>query len=323
MRPAGLGRPARRSLPRSLVVGGCGFLGSHLVDALERQGHEVRVLDLRPPSAEVADISKDVTFLRGDMLDPRALESAVAGCTYVFHYGTTTIPRTSIEDPELDGQNLIAAIRLIRACTRAKVEKLIFPSSGGTVYGHPDRLPIPEDAPLRPGSPYAATKLAIEYHLAAARRTWGLDYTVLRYGNPYGPRQDPRGKMGVVAVVLGILRAGGTPTLYGDGRAVKDFFYAGDAASAAIAALAPSEAKVFNVASGTGTSILDLFEKMGSILGRPIVPKRAPALPGDEPSCVLDIQRIRGALGWSPKVDLEAGLRATWEWLSRAPREAE
>jgi UDP-glucose 4-epimerase len=305
-------------LPRSLVIGGCGFLGSHVVDALVERGHEVRVLDLFPPSPEVQGISKDVEFLRGDMLDPRVLEATVAGSTYVFHYGTTTIPRTSIEDPELDSQNLVAAIRIIRAATKANVEKIVFPSSGGTVYGKPDRLPIPEDAPLRPGSPYAATKLAIEYQLAAASRSRGLDYAVLRYGNPYGPRQDPRGKMGVVAVVLGILRDGGTPTLYGDGRTVKDFFYAGDAASAAVAALAPSEAKVFNVASGHGTSILDLFEKMGEILGRPIVPKRAPALPGDEPSCVLDIRRIREVLGWSPRVGLEEGLRTTWDWLSRS-----
>ena len=127
------------------------------------------------------------------MLDPATLEAAAAGCAYVFHYGTTTIPRTSIEDPELDAQNLLAALRIIRAASRARVEKLVFPSSGGTVYGTPDRLPIPEDAPLRPGSPYAATKLAIEHHLAVSFRNHGLDYAVLRYGNPYGPGQDPKG----------------------------------------------------------------------------------------------------------------------------------
>ncbi len=275
----------------------------------------MRVLDLRPLPPELAGVSKDVTFLRGDMLDPAALERAVEGSTYVFHYGTTTIPRTSIENPELDAQNVLAALRVIRASANAGVEKLIFPSSGGTVYGRPDRLPIPEDAPLRPGSPYAATKLAIEHHLAAAFRNQGLDFAVLRYGNPYGPGQDPKGKMGVVALVLGILRDGGTPTLYGDGKTVKDFFYVDDAASAALAALAPSELKVFNVASGRGTSVLDLFDRLGRILGRPIVPKKAPPIPGDEPSCVLDIRRFQTAFGWSPKVGLEAGLRATWEWV--------
>ena len=302
-------------MTRSLVIGGCGFLGSYVVDALLAKGEEVRVLDLRPIPSALQAGWKDVALLRGDMLDPRALDEAVRDCAAVFHYGTTTIPKTSIADPELDNQNLVAILRLIRAAAAARVEKIVFPSSGGTVYGKPDRLPVPEDAPLRPGSPYAATKIAIESHLAAAHRVHGLDYAVLRYGNPYGPRQDPAGKMGVVSVVLGLLRNGKRPTLYGDGTAVKDFFYATDAASAALAVLAPSEDHVFNVGSGRGTSIRELFEAMAQVTGRPLDPQRAPPLPGDEPSCVLDIQRIRRAYGWRPQVDLPSGLSHTWDWI--------
>jgi len=191
---------------RSLVIGGSGFLGSHVVDALLEKGHEVRVLDKRPPPSELAASWKDVQFIRGDMLEMQVLEDAVRDCTYVFHYATTSIPKTSIADPELDSQNLVASLRLLRACEKMGIEKIVFPSSGGTVYGRPDALPIPEDAPLRPGSPYAVTKVAIEFHLAVAHQLHGLDYAVLRYGNPYGPRQDPYGKMGVVSVVLGLLR---------------------------------------------------------------------------------------------------------------------
>lgn len=303
---------------RSLVVGGSGFLGSHVVDALLEERHEVRVLDLRPPPAGLAEAWRDVEFLRGDMLDAGRLEEATRGCSYVFQYATTTIPKTSIEDPELDNQNLVATLRLLRACQKTKVEKIVFPSSGGTVYGKPDRLPVPEDAPLRPGSPYAATKIAIESHLAAAYQVHGLDYGVLRYGNPYGPRQDPAGKMGVVSVVFGLLRSGKSPILFGDGTTVKDFFFAADAASAAVAVLRPSEEHVFNVGSGRGTSIRELFAAMAKVVGRPFEPRRAAPLPGDEPACVLDIRRIRRAFGWQPHVDLLTGLRWTWEWIQSA-----
>jgi UDP-glucose 4-epimerase len=303
---------------RSLVLGGSGFLGSHVVDSLLSKGHEVRVLDLRLPLAELSTAWRDVQFFRRDMLDGRALDDAVRGCNYVFHYATTTIPRTSIENPELDNQNLVATLRLIRACQEAKVEKIVFPSSGGTVYGKPDQLPVPEDAPLRPGSPYAATKIAIESHLAAALRIHGLDYSILRYGNPYGPRQDPAGKMGVVSVVFGLLRSGKRPTLYGDGTTVKDFFYATDAASAALAVLPPSEDHVFNVGSGRGTSIRELFAAMSKVIGDPFEPQRAPPLSGDEPECVLDIRRIQRTFGWRPQVDLLTGLRKTWEWIQSA-----
>jgi UDP-glucose 4-epimerase len=302
-------------MDRSLVVGGSGFLGSHVVDALLAKGHEVRILDLRPPLPDLAPVWKGVQFLHGDMLDAGTLETAVNGCTYVFHYGTTSIPKTSIADPELDNLNLVSTLRLLRVCRTAKVEKIVFPSSGGTVYGKPDRLPVQENAPLRPGSPYAATKIAVESHLAAAHRVHGQDYAVLRYGNPYGPRQDPAGKMGVVAVVFGLLQSGKTPTLYGDGSAVKDFFYATDAASAALAVLARSDEHVFNVGSGRGTSIRELFNAMGEVTGHPFEPQRAPSFPGDEPSYVLDIDRIRRSVGWQPRVDLSTGLRRTWEWI--------
>ncbi len=306
---------SRETMVRSLVIGGSGFLGSHVVDALLAKGHEVRVLDLRPPLPEVSDAWSHVEYLPGDMLNPDTLEAAVAECDHVFHYGTTSIPKTSISDPERDTQNLVAVLRLLRACRKAHVAKIVYPSSGGTVYGTPDRLPVREDDALRPGSPYAATKIAIELQLAAAHRIHGQDYAVLRYGNPYGPRQDPAGRMGVVSVVFGLLRVGKTPTLYGDGSAVKDFFYATDAASAALAVLAPSEEHVFNVASGRGTSIRELFEVMAKVTGHPFEPERAPPLPGDEPSCVLDIRRIQQRLGWQPRVDLETGLRRTWDWI--------
>ena len=306
-------------MARTLVVGGCGFLGSHLVDALRSKGHEVRVLDLQPIPSELRVGWKGVEFQKGDMLDAHALARAVEDRDFVFHYATTTIPRTSIADPELDNQNLVAALRLIKACAAAKVTKIVFPSSGGTVYGKPDQVPIPEDALPRPGSPYAATKVAIEHQLAIAERAHALDYAVLRYGNPYGPRQNPTGKMGIVSVFLGLLRRGETPTLFGDGSTTKDFFYAEDAASAALAVLPPSSQKVFNVASGRGTTIRQLLEAMEDVVGRKIEPKKAPPVPGDEPTCVLDIRRIRDVYGWQPKVDLREGLRRTWSWIQALP----
>ena len=306
-------------MTRSLVLGGCGFLGSHVVDALLVAGHEVRVLDLRPVPEGLATAWQEVDFFEGDMLNAERVRETVRGCAYAFQFATTTIPRTSIVDPELDNLNLIAALRLIRACVSEKVEKIVFPSSGGTVYGRPERLPIPEDAPLRPRSPYAGTKIAIEHHLGVAYLQHGLDYSVLRYGNPYGPRQSPAGNMGIVAVFLGLLRRGEQPTLYGDGSATKDFFFVDDAASAALAVLPSSEEKVFNVASGEGTTVRELLALMGKTIGREVEPRRAPPLPGDEPACVLDIRRIQRTYGWRPRVKLEEGLRRTWRWISSLP----
>ncbi len=286
-----------------------------MVDSLLSHGHEVRILDIRSPPTELTVDWKGVDFRGGDMLDSRNLEDAVRGCSYVFHYATTTIPKTSFADPELDNQNLVAALRLIRTCISAKVEKIVFSSSGGTVYGSRGLQPIPENALLQPGSPYAITKVAIEYQLAIAERESGLDYAVLRYGNPYGPRQSPAGNMGLVSVFFGLLRRGQTPTLYGDGTAVKDFLHVTDAASAAIAVLGSLEHKVFNVGSGKGTSIRQLLEMMAEVSGHPIRPRFAPSLPGDESAYVLDIRRIREAVGWFPRVDLREGLRRTWEWI--------
>lgn len=303
---------------RSLVIGGCGFIGSHVVDALLARGHEVRVLDLRDPSPGLRAAWKDVDVRRGDMLDRSALDDAARGCGFVFHYASTTIPKTSISDPDMDVQNLVAAVRILAASVAAGVEKLVFPSSGGTVYGKPDRLPIPEDAALRPGSPYAATKIAIEHHLAVAHRLHGLDYAILRYGNPYGPRQDPGGRMGVVSVFLGLLRDGRVPTLFGDGTATKDFLFVTDAAEAALAVLKPADEHVFNVGSGRGTTIRELLGMMETVLGRPIRPEHRPAFPGDEPACVLDTRRIRATYGWTPKISLPEGLRRTWDWIQRA-----
>ncbi len=306
-------------MDRSLVVGGCGFLGSHVVDALLARGHEVSVLDPRPVPSALARAWRGVRYVHGDMLHPADVEQAVRGIRYLFHYATTTVPGTSLANPELDNDNILGTLRILRAATAASVEKIVFPSSGGTIYGHPDRLPIPEDAPLRPRSPYAASKIAIEQHLEIARQTSGLDYAVLRYGNPYGPRQDPHGNMGIVAVILGLVRSGGTPALFGDGSATKDFFFAEDAASAALAALPRAEERVFNVASGVGTTILELLGLMSSVVGRRIEPKRLPPRPGDEPACVLDVRRIERVYGWKPRIDLREGLRRTWSWIQTLP----
>lgn len=295
---------------RSLVIGGSGFLGSHAVEALLRAGHEVDVLDLLPPRVK----QKDVLYLQGDMTNPDHLSAAIKDCEYVFHYGTTTIPKTSIEDPFLDHQNLLAAVRILRACRARGVSKIVFASSGGTVYGTPDSLPIPEDAPLRPRSPYAKTKVEIENRLEEARRLYGQEYLILRYANPYGPLQDPHGKMGVVSIVLGLLRDGRAPTLYGDGTQTKDFVYATDAAEAAVEPLRHAGSAILNVGSGKGTSIRDLFSLMREGTGIDFAPRVAPPVAGDEPSCVLDIRRIRSH-GWEPKVDLRTGLRLTWEWI--------
>lgn len=305
------------SSAKCLVVGGSGFLGSHLVDALLEAGHDVVVLDVQPLLDDRRKASASVAFQRGSFLRETDVQQAVRGCEFVFHFATTTIPKTSVREPLRDNENIVGTLTLLKACVEAGVRKLIFPSSGGTMYGEPEYVPIDERHPLKPQSPYAATKIAIENYLYSYNHLYGLDYCVLRYGNPYGPRQSPTGGMGIVSVFLGLVKKVQPPTLYGDGSAVRDFFYATDAARAAVTAMRPTRERIFNIASGTGTSIRDLVALLGEVTGQEIRPRFADPLPGDVRSNVLDISRARQELGWAPKVPLREGLSKTWEWIRK------
>src|ERR671936_929175 len=303
--------PSKRStIPRvrAVVTGGAGFIGSHLVDALVGRGYDVHVLDnLATGKREnVTDAHLHVGDIRSDS---EALFDEVRpeAC---FHFAAQANVRVSVERPDFDADvNVVGTVRVLEAARRHGT-KVVFASTGGAIYGECDG-PVTEDAPRRPLAPYGTAKLAGEEYIQTYNRLYGSTHVVLRYGNVYGPRQDPHGEAGVVAIFMNRLRDGERPRIFGDGMQTRDYVYVADAAGAALAALA-NEGGTYNVATGKETSVNDLLERIQRIAGTNVEPEFADPRPGELQRSVLDISRAAAELGWRPEHDLESGLAATW-----------
>ena len=296
---------------RCFVPGGGGFLGTHLCAALARNGHEVRVLEKSPPRGTVP-----VEWVVGDFTQAAQIDAAVAGCDIVFHLAGTTLPKSSNADPAYDVHtNVEGTLALLEAARRHRVARVVFPSSGGTVYGTPQRIPISEDHPTDPISSYGITKLTIEKYLKLYRELHGLEYCVLRLANPYGEGQRTDRGQGAVAVFLDRV-AGGMPIeIWGDGSVVRDYVCAGDVIDAmTVAAFGDAPSRLYNIGSGQGTSLLELVDAIGAVTGRKPSIDFKPSRPFDVPASVLDISRARRELGWQPRTTLGEGLRRTFEW---------
>ena len=302
-----------------LVLGGNGFIGSHLVERLVEKGYDVRVFDsFQTGMANLDTVKGKIEIINGDFLNHADVFQALKSVDYVFHYIGTTVPATAIKDPIYDVQtNVIGTVRLLQLAVASKVKKVIFPSSGGTVYGEPASLPVHETHPLNPMDPYGISKLAIEKYLNYFDRAYGLDYLILRYSNPYGERQSPHGQQGVIPVFLNRIKMGDRPVIYGDGSMERDYVYVGDAAEATIAALEKKTAhKIFNVGSGAGTSINQLIELMSGVAGKKIEPMYVEDTALRVQKIVLDVSRIRDEVGWKPSTSLQQGIEGTWRWLT-------
>ena len=303
---------------RAVVLGGAGFLGSHLVEALLARGVRVRVFDR--PGADLRNLEEagpGWTFLGGDFANEVDQDAALRDVDTVYHLVSTTIPATSNDNPVYDVEtNLVPTLTLLEAVRRHGAPRVVFVSSGGTVYGRPEILPIPETHPTRPIVSYGVVKLAVERYLELHHRLHGLSYAVVRLANPYGPRQDPAGAQGAASVFLGRAFRGEPITIWGDGSVVRDYVYVDDAVAGMVAAAERGgDAGVYNVGSGEGTSLLRLVDAIGAAGGlRPDV-RHEPGRAFDVPENVLDIARARAELGWEPRVPLEEGLRRTWLWL--------
>jgi UDP-glucose 4-epimerase len=299
----------------SLVLGGNGFIGSHLVEGLLATGHRVRILD-RSPNRFVATPS-GAEYVEGELGNHGLVRDAVEGVEVVFHLVSTTLPKTSNDDPIYDVRsNLVDTLQFLDSCMEAGVRKVIFASSGGTVYGPPQTVPITEDHPTEPITSYGIVKLAVEKYLGFYHHLHGLDYAALRVSNPYGPYQNPTGQQGVVAVFLQSLHAGRPITVWGDGNVVRDYLYVADLVDAlTLAAQTECSQKIFNIGSGRGTSLNELVALMAEVTGeRPEMEYlRGRAL--DVPANVLDVSRARSELGWSPKIGLAEGVGETWRWI--------
>jgi len=295
-----------------LVTGGAGFIGSHVVDRLVQEGYDVVVVDdLSTGRREY--VNPRATFYHTDITDPALKEVFLKERPrLVSHHAAQISVAASMRDSLHDARvNVLGSLNLLEACRAVEVEKVIFASSGGALYGEPDYLPCDEEHPVRPLSPYSAAKAAVEGYLFTYSRSFGLPFTILRYGNVYGPRQDPYGEAGVVAIFTLAMLEGRQPVIFGSGQQERDFVYVADVVEANILALQQGTGGIYNVGSGLGTSVNRIFALLKGILSHGQEAQYAPSRTGDVVKIHLDSSRAERELGWCPAVTLEDGLERT------------
>jgi UDP-glucose 4-epimerase len=303
---------------RCLVTGAGGFIGSHLVGALQKDGHSVRAFDQLPRPLDLhLGVEPEVEWIQGDFRARDQIANAVSGCELCYHLVSTTIPKSSNDDPIYDVQsNLVSTIQFLEEAARAGVRKVIFLSSGGTVYGTPRYTPIDEAHPNDPTNSYGIIKLAIEKYLALYRQLRGLEYVVLRLSNPYGERQPITGNQGVVAVFMGKVLRGEAIEIWGDGSIIRDYVYIGDVVEALLRVASYGGAeRIFNIGSGAPLALNAVIDSIGHVTGMPIKRRYLPGRSFDVPVSVLSIERAREQLGWAPRTPFLDGLARTRDWV--------
>jgi UDP-glucose 4-epimerase len=299
---------------RAVVTGGAGFIGSHIVDVLVGRGDDVVVLD-NLSHGKRENVNADADLAVADIRDEEAVNEVFgeARPDACLHLAAQADVRVSVERPDYDGEvNVLGTIRLLEA-SRAHGTRMVFSSTGGAIYGECEE-PATEAKAREPLSQYGTSKLAGEEYLATYNRLYGTEHTALRYGNVYGPRQDPHGEAGVVAIFLGRLARGETPHIFGDGSQERDYVYVGDVAAATIAAL-ERPAGVFNVGTGVATSVLELFEVCRRAAGAEIEPVFDPPRLGELQRSVLDPSLARRELGFEAGTSFDDGITKTWEFI--------
>jgi len=297
---------------RVLLTGGAGFIGSHVAERLLARGHEVNVVD-DLSTGKRENVPEGACFYERDIR---------GGCAEIFegfrpdalcHQAAQMDVRRSVREPEFDADvNVLGTLRLLENCVRHDVKKVVFASTGGAIYGDQREFPAPEDHPHYPVSPYGVSKLAGERYLHFYQTQYGLPYAALRYANVYGPRQDPHGEAGVVAIFCGNLAAGRRSVINGTGEQTRDYVYVEDVADANILTLegeAPSGA--YNIGTGVETSVNELYELLCEISGKDLPPAHGPAKPGEQLRSSVDPAAADRLLGWRPKTELATGLKKT------------
>jgi UDP-glucose 4-epimerase len=311
-----------------LVTGGAGFIGSHVVDSYITEGYEVIVID-NLVGGKRQNLNSSARFylldIRSELLK-KVFE--IERPEIVNHHAAQISVPASVENPLFDADvNILGLINLLMCSVKFGTRKIIFSSSGGAIYGEAENIPTPEEYPPFPTSPYAISKFASEHYLNSYRNNFGLDYTVLRYGNIYGPRQVPQGEAGVVAIFMEKLLKGEVPTIYhhkGDSKGMmRDYCYVEDVARANLLAIERGSGETFNIGTGVGTVTTDLYRNILNLMRdygyakEPIYnkPQKGPARPGDIRRSCLDTKKAKNHFGWTPEYDLRAGLTKTLNWL--------
>lgn len=299
------------------VTGGAGFIGSHLVEKLLEEKHEVFVID-DLSTGKKENINRQAKFHKISLVSPalnRILEKEKP--EIIFHLAAQSNVRKSAEDVALDANiNIVGTANLLNSCIRAEVEKIIYASSGGAVYGEPESLPVNEDHLLKPKSFYGLSKLVGEKYVELFNYLYGFNYTILRYSNVYGPRQDPYGEAGVISIFAELMARSKRPTIYGDGEQVRDFIYVQDVVDVNLITLERGKG-IYNIGSGEGTSINKIFEKISSELNVALKPVFEEPKKTEVRKIYLNTYKAKSELGWEPKTSLNEGIAKTVEWIKR------
>ncbi|NLD73168.1 MAG: NAD-dependent epimerase/dehydratase family protein [Chloroflexi bacterium] len=302
-----------------LVTGGAGFIGSHVVDACLAAGHQVAALD-DLSTGKRENVNPAATLHVADLRDRSALDEVLAAVRpeVIFHLAAKANVRESMVEPVLYAQvNILGSLNLLESARAHGTRKIVYASTGGAAYGEPQYLPADEDHPVNPLDPYGASKHHVEHYLFIYKKHFGLDYTTLRFPNVYGPRQDPYGEAGVVAIWTNQMLNGGQPVINGTGEQERDFVYVGDIARANVLAVEAGSGSIINLGSGVGTPIIDIFHALKRATGSGCDEVHAPAKQGEVFRIYLDASRAKTELGWEPEVSLEEGLALTVEHFQK------
>jgi len=306
---------------RILVTGGAGFIGSHIVDQCIAMGHEVAVIDnlWEEGGGKEQNLNPKARFFRADITDDAALRSIFDEVRpeVVSHQAAQHSVAISTKNPQLDARvNVLGLLNVLTNCTRVGTRKIVFASSGAT-YGTPAQLPIDEEVPQRPESPYGITKLVAEHYLRYWQEANGLSYTALRYGNVYGPRQDPNGEAGVIAIFARRFLNHESVRIDWDGNQKKDYVFVGDVALANLLAIEQGDNDIFCVGTGGAASVNELYDALAAIIGYKPEIVRAPKRPGDIYLTYFDYQKAERVLGWKPHTTLKVGIEKTVEFFRK------
>jgi len=299
-----------------LVTGGAGFIGSNVVDAYIEKGYEVVVVD-DLSSGKKENLNKKAKFYKVDICD-RSLEEVFEEerVDIVNHHAAQVDVRKSIADPALDARvNIEGSLHILESCRKYEIKKIIFASSGGVIYGECGSIPPNEDSPVSPISPYGVSKYAMECYLSSYEKIYGLKYTALRYGNVYGPRQDPYGEAGVVAIFSGKMLNNEEVNIFGDGEQVRDYVYVGDVVKANILCLENGDNQIFNIGTSKSTSVNQLFSEMKELVHYSKETVYKPLRAGELIRSSLDVKKAEQKLGWKAEVNLKEGLKNTIDFF--------
>ncbi|MGQ3889919.1 NAD-dependent epimerase/dehydratase family protein [Legionella sp. CNM-1927-20] len=305
-------------LLKCLIIGGGGFIGSHLVEALINQEYKVRVFNRSSNLPFTDGLLKKIEFIQGDFTNEAALINALNDCDVCFHLISTVLPKSSNIDPIYDIQtNLVGTVKLLDYAVQARIKKIVFLSSGGTVYGYPKQLPIDEDHPTNPLCSYGITKLAIEKYLELYHQLYGLKYIILRLANPFGEKQRTNASQGIIPIFLKKILRNEKVEIWGNGSIIRDYIYISDVVNALIKTIPYQGAeRIFNIGSGEGRSINDILEAIESALGQTVKKHFTTGRVFDVPASVLAIDRAKQFLNWQPKISFNDGLKCTINWLT-------